>query len=181
MRSWNTTTRTITKKSSYQCIAITSHSGDLKWWYNPIWKINNSGKVICFMCLSLLDRILTVANYKKRTGIGPVVCSLCLQDYKTTQHLLIHFEVKKNIWKWIFKAINFPEEWGRRTIEKNLLQWFLKYPYLKCIPFLVSWGIWKYRNKVLFENWRRDDDKIAYYLTSMITKTKVSLKKWIFN
>jgi len=45
------------------------------------------------------------------------------------------------------------------TLERNLLQWFTKYPRLRFILFLVSWRIWKYRNKILFENWKREDAK----------------------
>jgi hypothetical protein len=107
--SWNRAVGSVTTDLAYQCIAFTSHSGDLKWWYKPIWKINIPSKVICFMWLCLKDSILTGANYKKRGGIGPVVCSICLQDDETTEHLLIHCEVTKNIWKEILKALNFPE------------------------------------------------------------------------
>ena len=28
---------------------------------------------------------------------------------------------------------------------------------MRFIPFLVSWRIWKYRNKILFEKWQRED------------------------
>jgi ribonuclease HI len=30
---------------------------------------------------------------------------------------------------------------------------------MRYIPFLVSWRIWKYRNKILFENWQREDSR----------------------
>jgi hypothetical protein len=32
---------------------------------------------------------------------------------------------------------------------------------MRHIPFMVIWGIWKYRNKILFENWARQDTFIA--------------------
>jgi hypothetical protein len=112
------------------------------------------------MWLCLKDSILTGANYKKRGGIGPVVCILCLQDDETTYHLLIHCEATQNIWKEILKSLNFSDAWMQTTLERNLLHWFTKYPRLKFIPFLVSWRIWKYMNKMLFENWKREDARI---------------------
>ena len=46
------------------------------------------------------------------------------------------------------------------TLEENLLHWFTQYPRMRYIPFLVIWGIWKYKNKILFENWKREDSII---------------------
>jgi hypothetical protein len=53
------------------------------------------------------------------------------------------------------------DEWGEKGLEYNLLKWFIKYPKLRHIPFMVIWGIWKYRNKRLFENWVRQDSSIG--------------------
>jgi hypothetical protein len=69
---------------AYQCIASNLHNGVCKWWYKSIWRVNIPRKIICFMWLCLKDCILTGANYKKRGGIGPVVCILCLKDDETT-------------------------------------------------------------------------------------------------
>jgi hypothetical protein len=46
------------------------------------------------------------------------------------------------------------------SLERNLLHWFIKYPRLRCIPFLVSWRIWKYMNKIMFENGQREESRI---------------------
>jgi hypothetical protein len=42
---------------------------------------------------------------------------------------------------------------------------------MRYIPFLVSWGLWKYRNKILFENWQKEDSRT-------ITKILLDSKKY---
>jgi len=42
---------------------------------------------------------------------------------------------------------------------------------MRYIPFLVIWGVWKYRNKVLFENWQREDSRT-------ITKILLDIKEY---
>jgi len=41
---------------------------------------------------------------------------------------------------------------------------------MRYIPFLVSWRIWKYRSKILFENWKREDSRT-------ITKILLDIKE----
>jgi len=41
---------------------------------------------------------------------------------------------------------------------------------MRYIPFLVCWRIWKYRNKILFENWQREGSRL-------ITKILLDIKE----
>jgi len=82
--SWNRACGLVSVDLAYQCIAINSHNGDYKWRFKSIRKVSIPRKIICFMWLCLKDSILTGENYKKRGGIGPIVCSLCLKDDETT-------------------------------------------------------------------------------------------------
>jgi hypothetical protein len=74
--SWNREDGSVSADLAYQCIAFNSHNGDYKWWFKSIWKVKIPSKIICFMWLCLKDSILTGENYKKRGGIGHVVCIL---------------------------------------------------------------------------------------------------------
>jgi hypothetical protein len=97
--SWNRACGSVSTNLAYQFIVINSHNGDYKWSFKPIWKVKIPRKIICFMWLCLKYSILIGENYKKRGDIGLVVCSLCLQDDETIEHLIIHCEVTQNIWK----------------------------------------------------------------------------------
>jgi hypothetical protein len=69
------------------------------------------------------------------------------------------------------KSLKIEGEWNCSSIEENLKLWFLQFPKLRHIPFLVIWGIWKFRNKILFENWNRLDPMI-------FTKIILSIKDY---
>jgi hypothetical protein len=43
------------------------------------------------------------------------------------------------------------------TLNENLQSWFLTFSMNKVVPLFVLWGIWHYRNKILFENFFRND------------------------
>jgi hypothetical protein len=97
--SWNKTSGTVITNLGYQCIASNSLNEVSCWWYKAIWRVKVQSKIICFIWLCLKDQILTSANFRKRGGIGPVVCSLCFQDDETIDHLFIHYEYTQIIWK----------------------------------------------------------------------------------
>jgi hypothetical protein len=118
-----------------------------------------------------MDCILTGANYRRRARIGSSACILCLRDEETTSHLFVHCEVSQSIWKDILIYLKILEAWSCSSLEDNILQWFTTYPKLQHFPFLVLWGIWKYRNKILFENWPRQHSRI-------VTKILLSFKEF---
>jgi ribonuclease HI len=159
--SWNGAMGTVSANLAYQSISFMNLLDENKWWYKAIWKVRIPGKIICFMWLCLKDCILTGANYRKRGGIGPSVCSLCLRGEETTTHLFVHCATSQSIWKEVLSYLKFPEAWYCSSLEDNLVLWFTKYPKMRHIPFLVIWGLWKYRNKILFENMLRQDSRIV--------------------
>jgi hypothetical protein len=71
------------------------------------------------------------------------------------------------------------DEWGEKGLEDNLL----KYPKLRHIPFMVIWGIWKYRNKRLFKNWARQDSSIGkkFFFISRNFTMRQNLIVWIIS
>jgi hypothetical protein len=73
------------------------------------------------------------------------------------------------------------DKWREHGLEENLLNWFIKFPRLRHIPFYVIWGIWKYQNKILFENWVRQDTYIAkffFFFLSRKFKMRLNLPDW---
>jgi hypothetical protein len=85
----------------------------------------------------LMDCILTRANYRRRGGIGPSVCILCLKDEETASHLFVHCEISQIIWQDILSYLKISKAWDFPTLDGNTFQWFTSYPKLRHIPFLV--------------------------------------------
>jgi ribonuclease HI len=48
--------------------------------------------------------------------------------------------------------LNFVIDWGEGSLENNLQQWINKNKTLKALPGFTCWGIWTYRNNILFNN-----------------------------
>ena len=71
----------------------------------------------------------------------------------------------------MLKFFKIDSDWKCSSIEENLKHWFIQFPKLRHIPFLVFCGIWKFRNKILFENWNRMDHMI-------VTKIILSFKEY---
>jgi hypothetical protein len=168
--SWNRATGDVTANLAYHSITFLNILDENRWWYKVIWKVNIPDKIICFMWLCLKDCILSGVNFRKRGGIGPSVCSLCLRDEETTTHLFVDCNTTQNIWKDVMNYLKMSGAWSCSSIDENLKLWFIQYPKMRHIPFLVIWGIWKYRNKILFENWNRQESRI-------VTKIILSIKE----
>jgi hypothetical protein len=151
--TWNRSTGEVTTNLAYQSILYLNQMEERRWWYKSIWKVNIPVKMICFVWLCLKDCILSGVNYKKIEGKGPYACSLCLRDEETTTHLFLDCsKTKTKNWSEVMKSLKMEGEWNCSSIEENLKLWFLQFPKMRYLPFLVIWGIWKFRNKILFEN-----------------------------
>jgi hypothetical protein len=80
------------------------------------------------------------------------VCHLCLRSDETTQHLLVDCEVTQYIWKEVCSQLKLRVFWILQPLVENLKSWFVVYPRHRMVPFFILWGIWRYRNKIMFEN-----------------------------
>jgi hypothetical protein len=97
-------------------------------------------KIICFLWLCLEDRLLTGINYKKRGGIRPSVCTLCLKAEESVTNLFVDCQITQMIWGHILTSLRIDFEWNKATIEENLKFWFLKLPNHKYISLFCLCG-----------------------------------------
>jgi hypothetical protein len=91
--SWNLGSGVVTVKSSYEALVDQNTMVDPVWWHKALWKVHVPLKIILFVWLCLHDCILTGENYRHRGGIDPFVCTMCLKDAESTQHLLVTCDV----------------------------------------------------------------------------------------
>jgi len=81
--TWNMADGVVTVKEAHNALVHLADVEDHKWWYSLIWKIKVPIKIILFMWLSLNNKVLTGENFRRRGGIGPSVCPLCLNNEET--------------------------------------------------------------------------------------------------
>jgi hypothetical protein len=48
VRPWNKATGVVTANLAYKSITFINILDENRWWYKVIWKVNISGKLICF-------------------------------------------------------------------------------------------------------------------------------------
>jgi hypothetical protein len=111
---------------------------------------------------------LLVSIIEKRGGIGPSVCPLCLNNEESTEHLLISCEVSQHIWQEVYGLLKISISWSKMNMSENILQWFLTFPHHRVVPFVVLWRIWCYRNKILFEDFSRNEHSLCLRIVSDI-------------
>lgn len=87
-----------TTKTAYLAYASTMQVDTRQWWHTVLWKWNAPLKILCFMWLILMNKVLTMDNYMRRGGMGPNVCLLCLQSAETIEHLFVHCPTTLQLW-----------------------------------------------------------------------------------
>jgi hypothetical protein len=109
----------VSAKSTYNALVDQNLKVEPEWWFHGLWKLQVPIKLILFMWLSLHDRILTGENFRRRGGIGPTACSLCLQDEETTQHLMVSCEITQQIWKEVCGLLKLNGNWNLLSLKDN--------------------------------------------------------------
>lgn len=124
---------------------------------------------------------MTGENFEKRGGIGPSVCYLCLKDEESTQHLLLNCEVALFVLMEVCIHLKIQAPSICMNVSDFLKQWFISIPKPKKVPFFVLWEIWKYRNRIIFDNHPRNDYRTCMQIVSSITETYISAEVETFD
>ena len=166
--SWNARDRMVIVKEAYSTLMAQEESRVQSWWYTQIWKVKAPCKLICFMWLCLRNKTLTGDNYRRRGGIGPSVCLLCLHYEETIQHIFVTCEETQEIWRCVCNLFKLECTWNNPSLEVNMKRWFLSKPKATPVPFMVLWGIWLHRNNVIFKGIRQQPGEIIKKIHKVI-------------
>ncbi|OVA08929.1 Reverse transcriptase zinc-binding domain [Macleaya cordata] len=141
-------------------------------WFNKI-----PLKISFFMWTSYFNKILTLDNLKKRGHHLPNACYFCLKHEETSNHILLHCQLTKEIWAEILPRKGwcwpFPESlalfihgWNSRAVWSFF---FESFDLVWCIPYfprdvIAAWGGVKFSNngKILWST-----DSSCYLLVYM--------------
>jgi hypothetical protein len=80
-------------------------------WKNKLWTWSIPLKIKLFFWLSLDNKINTWDVLKKKGGIGPNVCHLCLQEEETVQHIFIHCDFTRAVLNYISSTLKINFSW----------------------------------------------------------------------
>lgn len=103
--TWNKVDGSVTVLEAYKALVSLTSDYDCRWWHSVIWKYKIPLKITLFMWLCLYNKVLTREEYRKRGGIGPSVCLLCLNSEETVQHLFVECPIAQELWFSICRSL----------------------------------------------------------------------------
>ncbi|CAN6281013.1 unnamed protein product [Urochloa humidicola] len=149
-------TGTYSAKSAYEAMFIGATS--FRPW-ERIWKSWAPGKCKFFMWLAAHDRCWTADRLARKGLQHPVRCPLCDQEQETIDHLLVTCVFARQTWFVVLKSFglqalapgpddaSFDDWWdGAASRVTGPVQ-----KGFNSIVILVSWELWKYRNRCVFD------------------------------
>jgi len=171
--TWNSQNGQVEVKEAYAALVSQEVPDEATWWSYLIWKVNAPLKMRCFMWLCLRNKVMTGNNYRRRGGIGPSVCHLCLNDEESVNHLFAECGVTLYIWEGVCSLLKLECSWKSSSVEENLKVWFHLNPRDTSVPFLVVWGIWLHRNKIFFQGHRQVEGMVIMAIFKAIVELRV--------
>ncbi|KAJ4754476.1 RNA-directed DNA polymerase (reverse transcriptase)-related family protein [Rhynchospora pubera] len=171
--SWRwTATRQFTVASAYRVMAW---SGVISPYHKQLWKLKALPKVILFLWLMLMDKILTQQNLMKRGWPAIQACKLChLQAVETSNHLFVSCPFAKVTTKLnvILHASSTDALSVWQTTAEDLpihLRTFWS-----TLWAATCWTIWKRRCALIFKNQRTS-------LRQVMLDIESNTRLWLLN
>ncbi|XP_057489420.1 uncharacterized protein LOC130775285 [Actinidia eriantha] len=123
--------------------------------------------------------ILTIDNLRRRKIVVTKWCYMCKRNVETTDHLLIHCDVARELWRCVYAI--FGVQWVMPGTIKNLfvcwsqgrrrgsqrLAW-------RVVPLCLCWSIWRERNLRAFED---IENSLIFLKTSFISLLSLWMRK----
>lgn len=152
---------TLSKNGAFtviSCSLLFGDRGEPAFIWKCLWRLKIPSKVLFFEWMACKEQLPMIDLLRKRGMILPNICSLCLKDEETVNHLLMHCPFAREIWEEILREVGiswlFPntisdlfQGWNleKKSFKKDKILWGLIY-------LAVCWSIWLERNNHLFEN-----------------------------
>jgi hypothetical protein len=142
-----------TVKSYYKCL---NASPPIQFPWKAIWKAKAPPRVAFFLWTAVWGKILTNDNLRKRRVVLVDWCCLCKKDGESSDHLLLHCSMAKQLWDSILNL--FGLNWVMpRTVREMTACWsgaLGKHRLAviwRMIPHCLTWCLWRERNLRTFE------------------------------
>jgi hypothetical protein len=150
--------------------------------FKAIWKSPAPSKVAGLAWLVLLDRVPTRENLFRRKiiqGEEDQCCVFCGEHTESVQHLFVYCGFVLQIWEQVFVwlRLNFSLPHSISSML-NLLGTTSGSKHSRkgmvMIWSAVIWGIWRHRNKIIFDNGVKDSAKLLEDIKLMAWKWWIS-------
>jgi len=144
-----------------------------------LWQTKAPPKVKFFFWLALHGRLWTAAR-RARHGLQQTAsCSLCGQQDETSDHLLLACVFSREVWFRLLSFTNLQKhapgsdntlaDWWLGT--RNVVHADVRKPF-DSIVFLVTWEIWKERN-------RRTFDGASRSCSLLLKRIQEEMESWV--
>ena len=133
--------------SSKSLYAIVNFRGVQPIYLPAVWNVKVPPRVQGFLWLFSQNKIMTCDNLRKRGIVKPLECVFC-KEIEYVRHLLFDCVVARLVWAEVNTVFNISVV-GFESVAKY---WFCakKCKQLNVVSSAVLWGLWNFRNSVVF-------------------------------
>jgi hypothetical protein len=136
----------ITVQNIYTTILNSIWHNNTRGWRKHLWTWRLPTKIKLFTWLMFEYKLNTWDTLQRKGWTGPNICSLCLIEAETTDHLFIKCPYTRKVWDLIASVLNFKTFWDGPTLADCFESWTRREHNLKQLPSLVCWTIWLDKN-----------------------------------